>query len=108
MNFADSAATTRSPESARLIPPPAAMPFTAITTGFMVRASREIAPCRYVVSSLTRTPIRSGLSAKSLTSPPAQNAFPAPVITTHRTARSSSASSAAWKRSRPSARFRAL
>ena len=46
MNFADSVATTRSPDSARLMPPPAATPFTAITTGFMVRASRETAPCR--------------------------------------------------------------
>ena len=76
------------------MPPPAAMPFTAMTTGFWPAASREIAPCRYVVSSLIRMPIRSGLSAKSLTSPPAQNALPAPVITMQRTARSSSASSA--------------
>ena len=36
VNFADSAATTRSPESAKLIPPPAAMPLTAMITGFVV------------------------------------------------------------------------
>ncbi len=53
-------------------------------------------------------PMRSGLSAKSFTSPPAQNAFPAPVITMQRTARSSSASRVAWNRSRPSVRFSAL
>ena len=90
------------------MPPPAATPLTAMTTGLAVRASRETAPCRYVVSSLMRMPMRSGLSLKSLTSPPAQNALPAPVTTMQRTARSSSASSVAWKRSRPSARFSAL
>ena len=52
--------------------------------------------------------MRSGLSAKSLTSPPAQNARPAPVITMQRTSRPSSASSVAWKRSRASAMFSAL
>ncbi len=46
VNFVDSAATTRSPESARLMPPPAAIPLTAITTGLGARASRDIAPCR--------------------------------------------------------------
>src|SRR5262249_18190060 len=54
------------------------------------------------------TPMRSTLSRKSLTSPPAQNARPAPVTTTQRTAGSSSTSSAAWKRSRPSPRLSAL
>src|SRR5215831_3716958 len=91
VNLADSAATTRSPESAKLMPPPAATPLTAVITGFCDRQRRDTVPWRYVVSSLIRMPIRSGLSAKSLTSPPAQNARPAPVITMHRTARSSSA-----------------
>src|SRR5882672_8713889 len=75
---ADSAATTTSPESAKLSPPPAATPFTAMMTGLSLRQNRETAPCRYVVSSLTRAPMRSRLSTKSLTSPPAQNARPAP------------------------------
>src|SRR5206468_11034802 len=52
--------------------------------------------------------MRSRLSTKSLTSPPAQNARPAPVTTTQRTAGSSSTSSAAWKRSRPRPRLSAL
>src|SRR5215510_14767623 len=98
---ADSAATTRSPARARLIPPPAATPLTAMITGFAVRARRETAPCRYVVSSLITTPMRSALSLKSLTSPPAQKAFPVPVITMQRAARSSSASRVAWKSSPP-------
>src|SRR4030095_1178170 len=100
VNFADSAATTRSPDRARLIPPPAATPLTAMITGLAVRARRETAPWRYVVSSLITTPMRSALSLKSLTSPPApqglappaQKALPAPVTTMQRTARSSSAS----------------
>src|SRR5437899_1433073 len=60
------------------------------------------------MSSLTSTPIRGRLSAKSFTSPPAQNALPAPVTTTQRTLGSSSTSSAAWKSSRPSPRVSAL
>jgi hypothetical protein len=108
VNFADSVATTRSPASARLMPPPAAMPFTAMITGFGERASRDTAPCRYVVSCLTRIPTRPAFSWKDLTSPPAQKALPAPVTTTQRTARSSSASSAASKISRASVRSSAL
>src|SRR5213593_4658798 len=52
--------------------------------------------------------MRSRLSTKSLTSPPAQKARPAPVTTTQRIAGSSSTSSAAWKSSRPRARLNAL
>src|SRR2546422_3341074 len=52
--------------------------------------------------------MRSRLSTKSLTSPPAQKARPAPVTTTQRTAGSSSTSSAAWKSSRPRLRLNAL
>src|SRR6185503_20186466 len=52
--------------------------------------------------------MRSRLSTKSLTSPPAQNARPAPVTTTQRMAGSSSTSSEAWKRSRPRPRLSAL
>src|SRR5215510_540897 len=54
------------------------------------------------------TPMCSRLSTKSLTSPPAQNARPAPVTTMQRTAESSSTSSEAWKRSRPRPRLSAL
>src|SRR2546426_3276265 len=54
------------------------------------------------------TPMRSRLSTKSLTSPPAQKARPAPVTTTQRIAGSSSTSSAAWKSSRPRPRLNAL
>ncbi len=43
---ADSAATTMSPLSAKLSPPPAATPFTAMITGLSLRHSRETAPCR--------------------------------------------------------------
>src|SRR5947207_4489987 len=99
---------TRSPARARLNPPPAATPLTALITGLGLRTRRDTAPCRYVVSSLTSAPIRGRLSAKSFTSPPAQNALPAPVMTTQRTLGSSSTSSAAWKSSRPSARLSAL
>src|SRR5437867_292550 len=52
--------------------------------------------------------MRSRLSTKSLTSPPAQKARPAPVTTTQRTAGSSSTSRAAWKSSRPRPRLNAL
>src|SRR3989442_1823402 len=52
--------------------------------------------------------MRSRLSTKSLTSPPAQKARPAPVTTTQRIAGSSSTSSAAWKSSRPRPRLNAL
>src|SRR5438093_2561173 len=62
VNFADSAATTRSPESARLNPPPAATPLTAMMTGLSLRHRREMAPCRYVVSSLMWAPMRPRLS----------------------------------------------
>src|SRR5262249_37214025 len=82
---ADSAPTTRARESAKLNPPPAATPFTAMITGLSLRQKRDTAPCRYVVNSLTRAPMRSRLSTKSLTSPPAQKARPAPVTTTQRT-----------------------
>src|SRR5262245_60055518 len=54
------------------------------------------------------TPIRSRLSTKSLTSPPAQKARPAPVMTMQRTDGSSSTSSTACMRSRPSPRLSAL
>src|SRR5437867_1130527 len=97
-----------SPESAKLRPPPAATPFTAMMTGLSLRQNRDTVPCRYVVSSLTSTPMRSRLSTKSLTSPPAQKARPAPVTTTQRIAGSSSTSSAAWKSSRPRPRLNAL
>ena len=43
---ADSAASTRSPESAKENPPPAATPFTAMMTGLSLRQSRDTAPCR--------------------------------------------------------------
>ena len=43
---ADSAANTRSPESAKESPPPAATPFTAMITGLSLRASLDTAPCR--------------------------------------------------------------
>src|SRR5439155_12993210 len=54
------------------------------------------------------TPMRGRLSTKFFTSPPAQNAFPVPVMITHRTPGSSSASRATWKSSRPSVRESAL
>ena len=73
-----------------------------------VRASREMAPWNTVVSSLTSTPMRSRLAAKSLTSPPLQKALPVPVTTMARTAASSSAAIAALQRSRPRARSSAL
>src|SRR5437870_9152460 len=62
---ADSAASTRSPESAKETPPPAATPLTAMITGASPRAKRDTAPCRQGVSSLTSTPIRGRLSARS-------------------------------------------
>src|SRR5258705_10436779 len=108
VNFADSAATTRSPARARLMPPPAATPLTAMITGLTVRARRDTAPWRYVVSSLITTPMRSALSLNPLTSPPHHKAFPAPVTTIQRTARSPSASRVAWNRAPPRARFKAL
>ncbi len=43
---ADSAAMTRSPQSANEKPPPAATPFTAVITGLSLRQRRETAPCR--------------------------------------------------------------
>ena len=45
-NFADSAASTRSPATARLMPAPAAIPLTATTTGASIRARREFAEWR--------------------------------------------------------------
>src|SRR6266704_573404 len=60
VNFVDSAATTRSPERARLMPPPAAIPLTAITTGLAARAERlprprdHDAPHRPVLVGLER------------------------------------------------------
>src|SRR2546430_16828963 len=85
VNFADSAATTRSPESARLKPPPAATPLTAMITGLSLRHRREMAPCRYVVSSLMCAPMRPRLSTNDFTSPPAQKDLAPPGITTQRT-----------------------
>src|SRR5260370_1357372 len=69
-NLADSAATTRSPASARLMPPPAATPFTAMITGLAGRAGRDTAPFRYVGRPLTESTMRSGPSLKSLTATP--------------------------------------
>src|SRR5947199_7475704 len=43
---ADSAAITRSPESANESPPPAATPLTAMITGLSLRARRDTVPCR--------------------------------------------------------------
>jgi hypothetical protein len=108
VNRADSAAITRSPASASASPPPAATPLTAVMTGFGVRTSRETTPWMWVVSSLRRMPIRGRVCTKSLTSPPPQKAFPAPVRITQRTAGSSSTSSTALKSSRASARLSAL
>src|SRR5262245_2219802 len=55
-----------------------------------------------------KAPTCARLSTKSLTSPPAQKARPAPVTTTQRTAGSSSTSRAAWNSSRPRPRLSAL
>ena len=84
------------------------MPLTAMITGLSLRQKREMAPCRYVVSSLMSAPTRGRLSAKSRTSPPAQNDLPLPVTTTQRTSGSSSSSIEAVNSSRPSPRFSAL
>ena len=108
VNFADSAAITRSPARASASPPPAATPLTAVITGFGVRTRRETAPWMNVVSSLSRIPMRGRLCVNSLTSPPPQKALPAPVSTTQRTAGSSSTSSTAPKSSRASVRLSAL
>src|SRR3990170_2055516 len=86
---ADSAATTRSPASAREIPAPAATPLTAERTGLGTRrrdamkaCSRTVSSRKFPGASAPKDPIRA-------TSPPAENALPLPVRTMQRTPGSS-------------------
>ena len=52
VNAADSPAITKSEHIASPNPPPAAIPFTAVTTGARIRAKREKVPCSQMVISL--------------------------------------------------------
>ncbi len=75
----------RSQQAARLRPAPAATPLMRAISGASIRANLDIAICIQVVISLSSMVTRSEFSAKSATSPPAQNAFsPLPVNTAAR------------------------
>src|SRR5262245_10369159 len=104
VKVADSAASTRSPEIARLMPAPAAVPFTAVTSGARMRSRRDVAAWRYVVSSSSAAGRSLPKPTKLLRSPPAQNIEPAPVNTTARTAASSWQRIAACISARPISR----
>jgi len=106
VNDADSAASTRSPITARLKPAPAATPLTAVISTASIRARVEIARCRSSAMPLTNRLVPSGDAAIAFKSPPAQKNRPAPVrsttfvsATSHRTA--ASANSAANVSSMP-------
>ena len=89
LNCALSATSTRSHASARFIPAPTAAPFTAAMTGFSSRSS-GISTVVSIRCSLLRPASGVGSAAASISriSPPAQNARPAPVRMTARTAAS--------------------
>ena len=91
----------RSQASARLQPAPKAGPLTDAITGFVIWriavTTRRAEPSKRENSSASWRSIRSAIAA---TSPPAQKARPAPVITTTRTFRSAPAASSASARSR--------
>ena len=89
LNFADSAATTISPVSARPTPPPAAIPFIALTTGFV---DCVIALTRGLKAfSILTEPASPGVKPLVLGHPPStrsapeQKPLPLPVIIIDRT-----------------------
>ena len=108
MNHADSPAKARSPISDRLIPAPAAAPLIAQISGARIRVKREIAACRYVVSSLTSSASSGPAGGHALMSAPAQNIRPAPVRITARTSSDSSQRIDASMNSLPIAMFSAF
>ena len=82
MNFADFAASTISPCSARLAPAPAATPLTATTIGFGNARRRRINGlnrCSMLAPTSTLGAAPPGATVRSERSCPAQNARPAPV-----------------------------
>ena len=106
VNDADSAASTRSPETPSENPAPAATPLTAVISTASIRAKVDMARCRSLAMPLTKTP-GSSAAAIALRSPPAQKNRPAPVsVTTFVSALSHSAAASA--RSRVMAAFMPL
>src|SRR6185437_16130607 len=84
LNFDDLPQTARSAIATSPIPAPAAVPFTATTTGGSIRTKCEIAECRYAVSS-RMYPLSAPSEAIARRSPPKLKLRPAPVSTTART-----------------------
>ncbi len=99
-NFADSPAITRSDAHTRPRPAPAALPWTAATTGAFPRTSIPIAVCNDGRSVRTRSVSPSPAAANDLRSPPPQNREPVPESSTARTDASASISMTAARRSR--------
>ena len=98
---ADEAATATSHASAIENPAPAATPLTAATTGFGARRSVAIRACSPMASPMNFPGPSFSNAANDSTSPPAENAFPVPVRTTHRTDGSAETSETADRSASP-------
>src|SRR6478735_6854930 len=92
---ADAATMRRSHASASPKPAPAAGPFTAAITGFSQATTLRTHVPTHAYGSSRSTRVDDGSVGGSERSRPAQNARPAPVITTTRTASSAAASATA-------------
>jgi hypothetical protein len=108
VNFADSAATTRSPGKGEAHSPARGHPIDGHDHRLgRTRQTRDRA-MEIRGQLLDHHPDAVGVVVEVLDVAPAQKALPAPVTTMQRTARSSSASRVAWKRSPPRARFKGV
>ena len=112
MNFADLLAITRSPDSARPTPPPAAIPLTALTTGLFdwvmaFTSGLKAFSMLFAAASPGEIPLGFG-HPPSTRSAPEQNPLPLPVSKTDLTSLFTFASLKASKSPRIKSAFIAL